>query len=192
MLGPRIAGEKGVELRPPTLEDGKLYGRWQLEPEVGRFWGPRFGDVSDENAEKRFREMAESRETVMWTIAHQGEPAGFTGIFDIDWVARDGESGIFIGRHDLYGRGIASQAVRLRTAYAWYELRLHRVHNWIGVANVGSRRANEKAGYREVGIIPRAWFRSQEWYDVWLGEAFPETFPRELVPPPWREQPAKG
>ncbi len=191
MLGPRIAGEKSVELRPPTLEDARLYGRWQLEPEVGRFWGPRFGDVSDEHAEKRFRETAEARETIMWTIAHQSEPVGFTGIFDIDWVARDGESGIFIGRHDLYGRGIASQAVRLRTAYAWFELRLHRVHNWIGVANLGSRRANEKAGYRQVGIIPRAWFRSQEWYDVWLGEAFPETFPGDLLSSPWREERTK-
>ena len=37
-----------------------------------------------------------------------------TGVFDIDWVSRDGETGIFIGRHDLYGRGIASEAVRLR------------------------------------------------------------------------------
>ena len=85
---------------------------------------------------------------------------------------RDAESGIFIGRHDLYGKGIASEAIRLRTAYAWSELRLRRVHNWIGLRNRGSRRANEKAGYRQMGRYPRSWFRSGQWHEEWLGEIF--------------------
>src|SRR5437016_3393959 len=90
---------------------------------------------------------------------------------------RAGESGIFIGRHDLDGRGIASEAIRLRTDFAWRELRLHRVHNWIAHANRGSRRANEKVGYTQMGLFRRSFFRSGEWYDEWLGEAYPHTFP---------------
>ena len=148
-----------------------------MAPEVGRFWGPRFGDVTDENAEKRFKEFGESETSVNWTIAYNEEAVGFTGVFDIDWIRRDGESGIFIGRHDLFGRGIASEAVRLRTAFAWNELRMHRIHNWIGVGNRGSRRANEKSGYKQMGLYRKSWFRSGEWYDEWLGEAFPHTFP---------------
>jgi RimJ/RimL family protein N-acetyltransferase len=179
MLGPKLVGRNGVSLVPPVLDHVKQNNRWMLEPEVGRFWGPRFGDFSDETAEKRFKENAASQTSVMWTIVYQDEPVGFTGIFDIDWVRRDGESGIFIGRHDLFGRGIASEAVRLRTGFAWNELRLHRVHNWIANANRGSRRANEKSGYRQMGLLPRSSFRSGEWYDEWLGEAFPETFPEE-------------
>ena len=185
MFGPRIEGQGGVSLRPPTLEDYVLFGEWMLQPEVGRFWGPRFGEITRENAEKRFKESGDSATSVSWSIAHQGETVGFCGLFDIDVVSRDAESGIFIGRHDLYGHGIASEAVRLRTAFAWYELGLRRVHNWIGLKNVGSRRANEKAGYRQMGILPRVFFRSGEWYDGWLGEAFPETFPTDAVPAPW-------
>jgi len=116
-----------------------------LQPEVGRFWGPRFGEITDESAEKRYKEFADSNNSVNWTIAYLDEPVGFTGIFDIDWVRRDGESGIFIGRHDLFGRGIASEAIRLRTDFAWRELRLHRVHNWVAHANRGSRRAKPKS-----------------------------------------------
>ena len=177
MLGPRLDGRDGVALLPPTLEHFRLRGPWTLQPEVGRFWGPRFGDVTEESQDKRFRDAAESRTQVEWTIAYHDEPVGFTGIFGIDWVRRDGESGIFIGRHDLFGRGIGSEAVRLRTGFAWSELRLHRVHNWISLANRGSRRANEKSGYRQMGLLPRSYFRSGEWYDEWLGEAFPRTFP---------------
>lgn len=177
MLGPRLVGRDGVELVPPTLDHFKLHGPWMMQPEVTRFWGPRFGEITEESAEKRFKEMADNKTSVEWSILYRDEPVGLTGIFGIDWVRRDGESGIFIGRHDLYGRGIASEAVRLRTAYAWTELRMHRVHNWIGLANRGSRRANEKSGYKQMGLYRRSWFRSGEWYDEWLGEAFPHTFP---------------
>jgi ribosomal-protein-alanine N-acetyltransferase len=173
MLGPRIAGERDVELRPPTLEDHQLQHTWLAQPETTRFWAPRHGEWTAERAAERFRKLAASPDSVNWAIAYAGETVGFTGIFDIDWVRRDGESGLFIGRHDLYRRGIASEAVRLRTGFAWRELRLHRVHNWIALANVGSRRANEKVGYREIGVFERYGFRSGEWLHDWLGEAFP-------------------
>lgn len=180
MIGPKLVGRNDVSLLPPTLDHFKLHGPWMMQPEVTRFWGPRFGEITEESAEKRFKEMAEGNSSIEWTIAYRDEPVGLTGIFGIDWVRRDGESGIFIGRHDLYGRGIASEAVRLRTHYAWTELRLHRVHNWIGHANRGSRRANEKSGYKQIGLYERSWFRSGEWYDEWLGEAFPHTFPEQV------------
>lgn len=179
MFGPKLVGENGVALVPPTLEDFKLSARWMLEPEVGRFWAPRFGEVTDESAEKRYKESADGNNSVNWTIAYLDDPVGSTGIFDIDWVRRDGESGIFIGRHDLYGRGIASEAIRLRTDFAWRELRLHRVHNWIANANRGSRRGNEKVGYKQMGLFVHSFFRSGEWYDEWLGEAYPHTFPEQ-------------
>jgi ribosomal-protein-alanine N-acetyltransferase len=177
MFGPRLDGRNGVSLVPTTLEHFKLHVPWTLQPEVGRFWGPRYTARTEESQEESFKKAGEDQTQIQWTITYQDDPVGSTGIFDIDWVRRDGESGIFIGRHDLFGRGIASEAVRLRTNFAWRELRLHRVHNWIALANRGSRRANEKAGYREMGLYRKSWFRSGEWYDEWLGEAFPHTFP---------------
>ena len=173
MLGPRIEGNGGIALRPLTLDDRKLMVRAMQEPETSRFWGDRVGDYRDEAVAERYKKDAEDPTSVNWTIAYQGETVGMTGLFDIDWVARDAESGIFIGRSDLYGRGIASEAVRLRTEFAWREMRLHRVHNWISVRNRGSRRANEKAGYRQMGLMKRYGFRSGQWYDDWLGEVFP-------------------
>lgn len=174
MLGPRIVGWNGVELRPLTLEDQKLKIGWLAQPEATRFWAPRAGNWTEENMKERFERDAKSDDSVNWAIAYEGETVGFTGIFDIDWVRRDGESGLFIGRHDLYGKGIATETVRLRTEYAWTALRLHRVHNWIALQNRGSRRANEKGGYRQIGLFERYAFRSQVWMDDWMGEVFPE------------------
>jgi len=188
MFGPRIVGDNGIELRPPTLEDYKLFAEWQLQPEVTRFWGPRFTTETVATAEERLKRHLESRDSVSWSIAYQGETVGFTGVFDINWASRDGETGIFIGRHDLYGKGIASEAIRLRMAFIWNEMDLHRTHNWIALANKGSWRANQKAGYSQIGTYPRSWFRSGEWFDEWLGEAFPSTFPPDELPSPWRDK----
>ena len=177
MFGPRLEGRNGVALLPSTVEHFKLHPVWEAQPEVGRFWGPRFGELTQEHQEEHFKKVGADQTQIQWTIAYQEEPVGFTGIFDIDWVRRDGESGIFIGRHDLFGKGIASEAVRLRTDFAWREMRLHRVHNWIALANRGSRRANVKSGYKQMGVYRKSFFRSGEWYDEWLGEAYPHTFP---------------
>ncbi len=188
MFGPRIVGENGVELRPPTLEDYKLFTEFQMQPEVTRFWGPRFSTETVATADERLKRHLESNNSVSWSIAYGGETVGFTGIFDISWTDRDGETGIFIGRHDLYGKGIASEAVRLRMAFIWNELGLRRTHNWIALANRGSWRANQKSGYSQIGTYPRSWFRSGEWFDEWLGEAFPNTFPADRLPSPWRDE----
>jgi len=118
MHGPRLDGRNSVSLVPATLEHFKQYVPWMLQPEVGRFWGPRFGEMTDERQEERFKKTAEDPTQISWTIAYKEEPVGFTGIFDIDWVRRDGESGIFISRLDLFGRRLSSVAVRLRTDFA--------------------------------------------------------------------------
>lgn len=187
MFGPRLVGDGGTELRPPTLEDYLQNPKWMLLPEVTRFWGPRTIGQTAAEAEERMKKDGESRTGIIWTIAYEGEHVGFTGVFDINWVDRDGETGIFIGRHDLYGRGIASEAVRLRMAYVWNELGLHRTHNWIALPNRGSWRANQKYGYAQIGTYPRSWFRSGEWVNEWVGEAFPHTYPHDKLPDPWRK-----
>ena len=184
MFGPRLEGTNGVALRAPTLDDHKLFQRWFLAPETSRFWGGRLSDFRDEAVEERHTKDAEDATGFLWSIAFENETVGFSGLFGIDWVARDCESGIFIGRHDLYGRGIASEAVRLRAEFAWRELNLSRVHNWISQRNRGSRRANEKAGYRQMGLLKRYGFRSGQWYDDWLGEVFPPDSPTGTFVPP--------
>ena len=184
MFGPVLVGTNGVTLRTPILDDHKIYVRWMLEPETSRFWGGRIADIRDEAFAERHTKDADDPNSVSWAIAYGNETVGFTGLFDIDWVTRDCESGIFIGRSDLYGRGIASEAVRLRTEFAWREMNLHRVHNWISLRNRGSRRANEKAGYRQMGLMRRYGFRSGQWYDDWLGEVFPPASPAGIFVPP--------
>jgi RimJ/RimL family protein N-acetyltransferase len=179
MLGPRIAGRDGIALAPSTLDDFKLYPRWAAQPEITYFWGPRAGNWIDAVTEERFREAAKNARQIHWSIQLDGRTIGFTGIDDIDWIRRQGESYIIIGEAGLHGRGIASEVVRLRTRFAFRELNLHRIYNYIVYDNVGSRRANEKAGYHEQGRFPQVFRRGPRRHDDWLGEILRTDWERE-------------
>lgn len=170
MLGPIVAGRNGVRLTPTTLEEFRRWADWQAQPEATYFWGPRAGEWTREKLEEEYREMASAPDAIGWSIYVDDRHVGFNGIFHIDWVSRQGESGIFIGEHALYRRGVASEAIRLRTDFAFRELNLHRVYNWVAYENVGSRRANEKAGYRQRLLAPKVLRRGVRHLDIWAGE----------------------
>ena len=179
MLGPRIPGRNGISLAPPTLEDYRLSRVWNAQPELSYFGGPRAGNWSDPAVEEDFRDSAKEQTGVHWAIAVDGKAVGFTGIDGIDWVRRQGESYIIVGDLALQRRGVASEAVRLRTAYAFRELNLRRVYNWIVYDNIGSRRANEKGGYVEQGRMRDGFRRGRRLHDVWLGEVLRSEWERK-------------
>lgn len=182
MLGPRVAGERGIALAPPTLEDLKRLREWSTRPENTYFWGPREGEWTDESLEERFTRGAKDPNSINWTIQLDAKSVGQTGIFRIDWIRRQGESYIIVGESDVRGRGVASEAIRLRTRFAFRELNLHRVYNYVIYDNVGSRRANEKVGYREQGRLPRAFRRGLRRHDDWLGEILKSEWERAQRP----------
>lgn len=170
MLGPLLVGRSGVTLAPLTLEENLRALEWMVQPEATYFWWPREGEWTREHAEERYRKSAESPDSVNWAIHVDDAHVGFTGIEHIDWISRQGESYIFVGEHRLYRKGVASEAIRLRTDYAFRELNLHRVYNWAAYENVGSRRANEKAGYRQRVLVPKVMRRGARYLDAWGGD----------------------
>jgi len=178
VLGPLLRGASGVSLAPPTPEDHRLYRAWAAQPEITYFWGPRGGNWTDTDLEERYKKLASDPNGVQWTIQVDGRSVGLTGIDGIDWIRRQGESYILVGDLAVQRRGVASEAVRLRTDFAFRELNLHRVYNWIVLDNIGSRRANEKAGYVQQGIAPNGFRRGVRLHDEWLGELLRESWER--------------
>jgi len=178
VLGPLLRGANDVSLTPPTQGDHRLYRTWAAQPELTYFWGPRAGNWTDADLEERYKKLASDPNGVQWTIQVDGKSVGLTGIDGIDWIRRQGESYIIVGDLAVQRRGVASEAVRLRTDFAFRELNLHRVYNWIAFDNVGSRRANEKAGYIQQGIAPNGFRRGARLHDEWLGELLREAWER--------------
>jgi [ribosomal protein S5]-alanine N-acetyltransferase len=181
MFGPLIEGER-VRLEPPRPEWTPVYQRWLADMEVTRYLLHRH--PPSERQEERYLEQAEEdRHRVVWAIVlkEQDKLIGGTVLEKIDWRTRDAESGIMIGDKREWRRGYASEVMRLRTEYAFMELGLRKVWTGVWLPNHGSRRALEKAGYRQCGLMRRHFFVDGQWHDVWLAEVLREDWERETA-----------
>jgi RimJ/RimL family protein N-acetyltransferase len=172
MYGPRINGEH-VTLAPPQLDYVENYLRWFADTAVTRYTEPRH-PLSREQWRQFLEQTATNPSVVLWSILVGERHIGNTEIQGIDWRSRTAMSGTLIGERDCWGKGYATEAVRLKAAYAFEELGLETLTNRVCGPNEGSRRAVMKAGYREVGWMRRAVYLEGRFHDVWLGEMLRE------------------
>src|SRR3954452_13857275 len=155
MFGPIIRGTQ-ISLVPPQLEYLSSYVRWFADMEVTRHLMVRNPPSLQQEA-GWFERVAGSQDDIVWAIVrNEGDYLiGNTGLHQINWRHRHAHSGIMIGEKDQWGKGYASEAMCLRTAFAFRELNLEKILTSVYADNHGSRRALEKAGYRQCGLFRR-------------------------------------
>lgn len=168
MFGPVLKGQK-VTLRPPDEKDPAKFIAWFADTEVTRYLGTAF-PLSLQAEEEAIKRLGESKNDVWWVIEAEGRSIGATGIHRIDWINAHGGTGTIIGDKTMWRKGYASASMALRTEYAFRQLNLHKLNTEVFVDNEGSKRALQKAGYREVGIRHEEFWRDGRWHDHWLGE----------------------
>jgi RimJ/RimL family protein N-acetyltransferase len=168
MYGPVLKG-KLVTLRPPRLEEAPVMASWLADLEITHTVLRRFPPSVDE--EKDFiNSAAKAPNDVFWALEMEGKLVGVTGIHAIDWINRRGQTGIIVGEKAVWGKGVATEAMRLRTEYAFRELNLHKLTSAFLEGNLASWKAMQKAGYREVGRRREQQWRDGRWVDEILTE----------------------
>ena len=172
MFGPLLVGEK-VTLRPGRAGDAEHFVRWFADTEVTRHLG-RHTAVALYQEEEFLKRIGESKDDVWWMIDAEEKAIGATGIHRISWLDANGTTGTMIGEKDCWHKGYATEAMRLRTRYAFRELNLHKLMTEVDVENVASRKALERNGYRTVGVRREQNFGAGKWHDRWLGEVLRE------------------
>lgn len=167
-LGPILRGER-INLEPPRLDDLPIYRTWLADQEITRFLLVRFVP-SEQQEEEWYERVSKGNEHVVWRIVANEQTVGNTGIHAIDWVNRHGETGLMIGERSAWGKGYASEAVKLRTAYAFEELGLERLGSESLVENEAMHRALEKSGYQKIGTKRHLVYRGGVWHDLYVFE----------------------
>src|SRR5437867_9596213 len=161
MFGPVLRGDK-VTLRPAREDDARHFVRWFADMEVTRFLARRMAITLEQELEF-LKNVGESKDDVWWVIEAAGRAIGATGIHRINWLDANGATGIVIGEKDCWGKGYATEAMRLRTRYAFRELNLHKLMTEVDTENEASRKALERNGYGAVGIRRGEGFRGGCW-----------------------------
>jgi len=170
MFGPVMAGER-IRLEPPRPEYAPAYIRWFADRLVTRYLMVRY-PTSLRKQEEWIEQMAASADDVLWAMvrAADGELIGNVGFHRIIWRHHHGELGYVIGERDQWGKGCATEAIKLATAYAFLELGFEKAWATVIDGNEASRRALERNGYRQCALFRRDRYVEGRWHDLWVGE----------------------
>jgi ribosomal-protein-alanine N-acetyltransferase len=84
-------------------------------------------------------------------LRETGELIGETGLYSIDWIAGNAESGYWLYRPEHRGMGFGTEANLLLLEYGFDRLNLHMIWAWVKQRNPRSQAALRKQGYRDAG-----------------------------------------
>src|SRR5919202_499652 len=172
MYGPVLKG-KLVTLRPPRLEEAGEMAKWFADLDVTERVLLRF-PPSIEQEEGFLKNQATNPNSVFWAIEYEGRLVGASGFDAVDWPNQRASSGTIIGDKSVWGRGLASEVMRLRTDYGFRQLGLRKLTSAFLEGNEASWKAMRKCGYREVGRRKAHYFRNGRWLDEILTEVHRE------------------
>ncbi len=101
----------------------------------------------------------------VFAIEVNGNLCGVVGlVLQQDVYEKSAEIGYWIGE-PFWGKGIASEAVKLMTDFGFNELNLRRIYAAVFEFNIASMKVLEKNGYLNEGILKKAVFKNGEVWD---------------------------
>jgi RimJ/RimL family protein N-acetyltransferase len=94
------------------------------------------------------------------------QPVGLASLTGIDSVHRRAEFHLLIGRRDLHGRGLGTDATRQMIRHAFSDLNLHRVFVHVLTSNAAAIRVYEKTGFKREGVSREGAYKRGRYEDV--------------------------
>jgi len=166
MINPFRIGTK-VYLRPLDREDAPLLQTWINDPEITRtlaFYRP----VNRTFEEEFIATVNQSEHDVVLGIAITQTDAliGATGLHQIDYKNRHANFGINIGEKTQWGNGYGTEATYLMVQYGFETLNLNRVRLLVFENNPRARRAYEKVGFKQEGVLRQDRFHEGRYWDT--------------------------
>lgn len=155
-----------VAVRPLTEKDAAAIARYANNEKIAVNLRDGFPHpYTLEHAEMFISKMALKDPPMIFAIEYQDEFCGVIGLSGQEDVYRmTSEIGYWIAE-PFWGKGIASEAVRLLTAYGLDELGFVRIHTGVFEYNRASMRVLEKNGYTLDGIFRKSVFKQGRIWD---------------------------
>jgi RimJ/RimL family protein N-acetyltransferase len=138
---------------------------WMNDPEITATIKFNLG-ISRKQEEAFFDQIEmRSHDDFTWAIHEESDHhIGFIGLHGINWRNRSATGGLIIGDRSAWGRGYATEAVGVRTKFAFAQLGLHRINGH--TFNPAMKRVFEKSGYKHEGTAREMFWRDGQWHDV--------------------------
>ncbi|NLK29173.1 MAG: GNAT family N-acetyltransferase [Clostridiales bacterium] len=168
-----IKGEK-VYLRPILKSDLEYLNKWKNDEGVYRFLGGGFMPISIDQQEKWLDSMIDlTGNNKRFIICdRQDSPIGMIGLYDINWIHRTCEIGIYIGDKSSYGNGYGKEACILLEDFARDYLNIRKIKLNVVIDNEAAYNMWNVLGYKKVGELVRERFIKGEYHNLIIMEKF--------------------
>lgn len=130
------------------------YLKWMNNPEVLKYTESRWKKY-DENDLKIFvHNMNKSQNDYLFGIytTDTGKHIGNIKIGNVNQYHRFANLGVIIGAKEEWGKGYATEAIKLAVDYAFTQLKLYKIIAGVYVNNFASIKALKKVGFIECGV----------------------------------------
>ena len=162
---------KDIFLRPIISSDAtNAYVGWLNDPEVNQYLESRFSTHSTESLRKYIEEIITNPNNHFFAIVRRDSEKhiGNIKIGPINRHHKFADVGIIIGDKNCWGKGFASEAIRLSANYAFNTLKLHKLTAGAYVNNIGSIRAFKNTGFYVEGTREKHYLYKGKYIDAVL------------------------
>lgn len=169
---------KRIYLRALAKQDAPLLTLWINDPEITQYLKAAY-PMTVEDEEKYIESMRDHKgKEVSFGIVlkESDELIGVMSLHRIDHRNGLATTGSFIGRKDMWGKGIGTEAKILVLEYAFNILNLRKICSVVYDFNGRSKRCLEKCGYKEEGIRKAHIYRNGRYCDEFMMAVFRDEF----------------
>ena len=159
---------KYVGLRAIEESDLSQLLLWRNQPNYRRFFRE-YRELSQTNQRNWFdSKVLNDKSTEMFSIVdiHTGELLGACGLCYIDWINRNADFSIYIGKDDLYiDEKYAIEAAQIMMKYGFEELNLHKLWSEIYSFDEAKKVMFDRLGFKLEGVHKEKHWTEGKWCD---------------------------
>lgn len=149
-----------IFLRPFCRADIPVWTQWFNDPAVTHYLNKGTAPNTEEMQTEFFEKISRSKTDVQYAIVHRSDQhlVGTVGIHEISWIHRRGKVSVVVGNRSYWGKGVASEAIRVMTLHGFTKLGLNKLFAGVWEGNLGCQKAFEKNGYVVEGNLKEMFF----------------------------------
>ncbi len=162
---------KNIYLRELKISDvNRNYRNWMNDPEVMRYMESRFEKWSIKKLKDYVSKIRNNSNYLFLAIILKdgNTHIGNIKVGPIHRVHKFADVGIVIGERIYWGKGIATEAIKLIADYAFNKLNLHKLTAGAYEDNIGSIKVFRKAGFSVEGIKEKHYLYNGNYVDAVL------------------------
>jgi [ribosomal protein S5]-alanine N-acetyltransferase len=158
-----------LRLRPMRRDDAEALFLVFCDAQAMRYWSspPHGSPLLTAEVIERAQMAFIAGDGIEWAITRAGDDTAIGKIGHWRWQRTHSRSEVgFIVRRDLWGQGIAAEALGAVVDWGFRRLELHSIEAQLDAANIASQRTLERAGFTREGLLRQSFFDGREFRDT--------------------------